>query len=111
MKTSHDSILHILCHKLNSHFLVLVERRLIVARVLEPRGAREGVGGHHLRVLQRTVALEVIGDAGCAHRMIADARFDGCLARAAESCGNRPAVRPPSSVVSRNQVAISARRE
>jgi hypothetical protein len=52
------------------------------------------VGGHHLRVLQRTVALEVIGDAGCAHRRIADARFDAWLARAAESSGNRPAVRP-----------------
>jgi hypothetical protein len=45
-------------------------------------GARGGVGGHSLRVLQRAVALEVISDAGCAHRMIADARFDACLSRA-----------------------------
>jgi hypothetical protein len=40
------------------------------------------VGGHRLRVLQRAVALELIGNTGCAHRMIADARFDARLARA-----------------------------
>jgi hypothetical protein len=38
-------------------------------------------GGNSLRVRQRTVTFELIGDAGCAHRVISDARFDGCLAR------------------------------
>jgi hypothetical protein len=56
---------------------------------VELRGARDGAGGHRLRVLQRIVALEGIGDAGCAHRMTADA-FDAWLARAAEPSGNRP---------------------
>ena len=66
----------------NLHFLVLVERRLIAAPIIELRSARGRVGGHDLRVLQRALALEVIGDAGRAHRMIADARLDACLARA-----------------------------
>ncbi len=69
-------------HELNPHLLILIERRLVVAPVVELGGARGGVGGHRLRVFQRAVALKVIGDSGCAHRMIADARFDACVSRA-----------------------------
>jgi len=45
------------------------------------RRARGGVCGHHLRVLQLAIVLNVIRDAGCAHRMIADVRFDSGLSR------------------------------
>src|SRR5271155_1147405 len=65
---------------LNPYLFIFVERRLIVMPVVKLGGARGGVGGHRLRVFQGAVAFQVIGDASCSHRMIADAGFDACLA-------------------------------
>jgi hypothetical protein len=48
------------------HLLVLIER-LVVARSSSLVVRGEECTAMILRVLQRAVALEVIGDAGCAH--------------------------------------------
>jgi hypothetical protein len=48
----------------NPHLFVFIERGFIVAPVIELGGARRGMVRHLLRLFQRPVALEVIGDAG-----------------------------------------------
>jgi hypothetical protein len=62
---------------LNPHFFLFIESRFVVAPVVELSGARGVVGGHVLRVLQCSVALEVVGNSSGAHGVIADAGLDG----------------------------------
>jgi len=60
----------------NPYLLVLVKRNLVASPVIELRGARRGMIRHLLRMLECSVMLQVGGDAGRAHHMVADERFD-----------------------------------
>ena len=67
----------------NPHLAVFVEGGGIPAPVVELRRARVRVIRHLAGFGQRAVTFQVIGDAGGAHRMIADAGFDARVLRVA----------------------------
>jgi hypothetical protein len=63
----------------NPHAFVFIERELVAAPVIEFRGARRRMVGHGLRVLERALAFEIVGNAGGTQRVIANCRFDAGL--------------------------------
>src|ERR1022692_117879 len=61
--------------RLNHDPLHLIERDLIAAAVVKPRGARGFVRGHLLRHFQLAAVFEVRGNSGCAERVAPDQGF------------------------------------
>src|ERR1039457_4518683 len=69
--------------RLNHDPLHLIERDLIAAAVVKPRGARGFVRGHLLRHFQLAAVFEVRGNSGCAERVAPDQGFYSRAAGAA----------------------------
>jgi hypothetical protein len=65
-----------LCPILDADLFVLVERSFIVPPIVELRGARRGVVGHYLGVLDPALVFQVIGDPCGPQAVIADLRLN-----------------------------------
>lgn len=67
---------------LQHDLLNFIERDLVIAPVVELRGASALVRGHLLRVLEQSAVGEIDGDPGCPERVAAEFGFDAGVAGA-----------------------------
>jgi hypothetical protein len=78
-----------LIHALNQYPLYLIQRHLIVAPVIQPRGARRFMIRHALRDLELATVAQVLGDPGRTERVIANLCADAGRKRGAGSSETR----------------------